>query len=393
MVYRKMISIHSEDRDIIKYPNSAEFEINLPQDLTNVVSATLQSWSFPSNSYNFSKEYNNVYLKFQINEPYDPVDNLPDTSGNIPIQDFYNLQYAIFRALSFNKYNFFEIAIEDGFYDQYTLATELTNQMNNIVTEYIINYFLTNPENIPDLSGNYNYYYENFVTNGGYSEFIMVYNDINLKLWFGNKSSGFLILCNGDTYLNCGKNKLPELNSDLPYYLGFTKDSYQSVETVNGYSRFFYIDTSTGKYNGGYWLMANPKLTNCKSYVIEPPNKLNLLKNPYIYMEIDTMNNIDETSPYDTNYYTSHTNNTNSRVNSAFVKVPLLGLPFSQWYDANSSSYKVWNPPAERINKINVKLRYHNGMLVDFGNNSFSFTLEFLIYIPQISKKYTLYTP
>ena len=46
---RKFISISSEDRDITKYPNSAEFEMLLPQEYLNVSSARLYSWSFPSN--------------------------------------------------------------------------------------------------------------------------------------------------------------------------------------------------------------------------------------------------------------------------------------------------------------------------------------------------------
>ena len=55
MVIRKYVSIHSEDRDILKYPNSSEFEIELPQDYLNVLSVRLESWSFPSNYSTFSK--------------------------------------------------------------------------------------------------------------------------------------------------------------------------------------------------------------------------------------------------------------------------------------------------------------------------------------------------
>jgi len=51
---QKFISIHSEDRDISKFPNSALFEIELPQDYLNVVSARLSSWSFPANYNVFS---------------------------------------------------------------------------------------------------------------------------------------------------------------------------------------------------------------------------------------------------------------------------------------------------------------------------------------------------
>jgi len=35
MIYYKYVSIHSEDRDILNYPNSSEFEIELPEDIVN----------------------------------------------------------------------------------------------------------------------------------------------------------------------------------------------------------------------------------------------------------------------------------------------------------------------------------------------------------------------
>ena len=33
---RKLITIHSEDRDITKWPNSNHFEVTIPEDLINV---------------------------------------------------------------------------------------------------------------------------------------------------------------------------------------------------------------------------------------------------------------------------------------------------------------------------------------------------------------------
>ena len=55
LFYKKYVSIHSEDRDILKYPNSSEFEITLPEDLLNVSSLRLVNWSFPSNYNTFSQ--------------------------------------------------------------------------------------------------------------------------------------------------------------------------------------------------------------------------------------------------------------------------------------------------------------------------------------------------
>ena len=41
------------------------------------------------------------------------------------------------------------------------------------------------------------------------------------------------------------------------------------------------------------------------------------------------------------------------------------------------------SPPAERIRKIKVKLRYHDGQPVDFGVFDYSFMLEFNFLRPQ----------
>ena len=42
---RKLVTIHSEDRDILKFPSSSEFEIEMPQDYLNVYSAKLSTVS------------------------------------------------------------------------------------------------------------------------------------------------------------------------------------------------------------------------------------------------------------------------------------------------------------------------------------------------------------
>ena len=68
--YKKYVSIHSEDRDLFKFPNSSEFEIELPEDLLNISSIKLTDWSFPSNYDVFSSTNNNLTLLFKIDNPY-----------------------------------------------------------------------------------------------------------------------------------------------------------------------------------------------------------------------------------------------------------------------------------------------------------------------------------
>jgi len=124
--YKKTVSIHSEDRDILKYPLSSQFEFTLPQDYLNVQSVKLSSWSFPFNMNVFSASNNNVSLTFKINKSYNP--------GEFDVPDI--LQNAIFEALYnyYNDGNYFSITIETGNYKYLQMATELQNKMNHVVT-------------------------------------------------------------------------------------------------------------------------------------------------------------------------------------------------------------------------------------------------------------------
>ena len=70
--YKKYVSIHSEDRNMIKYPESSDFEFELPEDVYNVATLRLVSWTFPANYNTFSILNSNVTMTFQISNPYNP---------------------------------------------------------------------------------------------------------------------------------------------------------------------------------------------------------------------------------------------------------------------------------------------------------------------------------
>jgi hypothetical protein len=44
---RKLLTVHSEDRDINKWPNANHFELQLPQTYTNVETIALVEYNFP----------------------------------------------------------------------------------------------------------------------------------------------------------------------------------------------------------------------------------------------------------------------------------------------------------------------------------------------------------
>jgi hypothetical protein len=149
--------------------------------------------------------------------------------------------------------------------------------------------------------------------------------------------------------------------------------------------RFFYGDVFPG--DNGFWLLPNNKLIHSNVYWVECVYKINLMGPAYMYMELNGHNCIDETSPYNVSEFTLKTNGTNGVVNSAFAKMSVPTTPISQWFDRDSLPYKFYYPPADRIRRFKVKIRYHNGQIVDFGIFNFSFMLEFTTLLPQILRK------
>jgi hypothetical protein len=192
---------------------------------------------------------------------------------------------------------------------------------------------------------------------------------------------------------------LPEYaNWGLPSYLGLTKCPSIALPALkNKYTglidlpKFSYINSSYS--TGKYWLVPDPEYVDTNVYYLEAPLKINLMGDAYFYMEIFGMNNLDETSPFAISPFTLHTNETNGVVNSAFAKISVPTTPLTQWFDNSIDSYKWYNPPAERIRKLKIKLRYHNGILVNFGSFEYTFTLQFNLFRPQIQKKYNMYIP
>ena len=378
--YKKYVSIHSEDRDFIKYPSSSSFEIELPEDYLNVSTVRLVDWTFPANYSTFSPLTSNITMTFLINNPYNP--------GEHEYSD--SLQEAIFTALYNNKTNNYSIIIEEGFYNPDQMSTELTNKFNEAVTIVIKKYFTDNI-----IVPGYSDLLAQFISSGGYNQFVVVYNTVGQKLWFGNKSSGF-ILTNSTSIINdylsskCDLPKLPDFSSwGLPGYLGLDRCDIESTSKPDFVPRFYYGDVYPG--DNGYWLL--PDLPTAQVSFIMATYKINLFGISYMYMEIDGLNNIDETSPYNISNFTLTTNKTNGIVNSAFAKIAVPTTPMSQWFDREALPYKLYLPPAERIRKLKIKLRYHNGQQVNFGVFNYAFTLEFSLYSSQQLREYKLFQP
>ena len=382
IIYKKYVSVHSEDRDILKYPNSNQFEIEMPEDITNVYSLRLINWTFPANYNSFSILNSNVLMYFKITNPYNPGENM-----------VYNpLEQAIFECLYKSTNKPFDILIQEGFYNPTQMVTELQNKFNYAVTQRIQVYL--NENSLTDLLLQFN-------TEGGYTKFVIVYNEVSNKIWFGNKCDEFMLDNEAlllkeaivSNVLCASRAQLPEFDFwGLPSNLGLNRCNTTAISGKNSVTgepftpRFFYGNVNNG--DDGYWLLPIPGLKNSVVYFIEPPYKINLMGPAYFYMELAGNNCIDETSPYSVSKFTLTSNVTNGITNSSFAKIGIPTTPISQWFDRESLPYKMYWPPADRIRRLNVKFRYHNGQLADFGAFPFSFAIEFTQLMPNQPRKF-----
>jgi len=67
---RKLISVHSVDRDYQKWPNSNHFGVDLGEAFHNVQSMRLINFSVPANNYTFSTAYQNTKMSFTYQHNY-----------------------------------------------------------------------------------------------------------------------------------------------------------------------------------------------------------------------------------------------------------------------------------------------------------------------------------
>lgn len=176
----QIMSIHSEDRDITKYPLQSNFSVELPQVFRNVISLELYDITLPTYYYNISEILQNTSLWFSIPEFFtDPIE-LKMVSGNYTITNF--IKSFIFSINDATGKKLFSIGV-------YGLPTTI------------------------------------------YTSFDASYNDITNKITIYNNSHSFIFWCEkkSDYIDDCLYNNFNLLIYwGLPFNLGFNKERYIS---------------------------------------------------------------------------------------------------------------------------------------------------------------------
>ena len=359
---RKLISIHSEDRDIKKWPDSNHFEVILPEPMINVQSMRLLDILVPVNFYSFSSTQQNTKMFFSV----------------IPNKDISGAYPTLYTDLSNSVITPYEITIQDGFYAANELAVELENRMN------------TRLQTI-DTSFNYNY-------------FVCYYDNVSQKIWFGNnRGDGFnLEFQLQSTYVLPNNENVIDWNNytkwGLGFYLGYDKLKYTATASTSDI--FFYYTTATDsagvKQHLPYKWLNTADSTTGIVYYSKPPYVLKINGDKCIYLELNKYNSYDELYPFSQATTNVLNNDFGGKVNSAFAKIMITTTPFNESFESSNgflNNMSFFNPPMERLSKLEFKFRYHNGRLVDFQKYPFHFTVEVNSLRNEIQKSYNVRTP
>lgn len=259
--YMKHVSINSNDRNTIQYPNSSEFEIEMAESLENISEIRIIDAQFPPILYPFSDYHENTHL-------------------------------IVIRSNTETH-----ITIDSGYY---TLQT-LKEKLNTKLTPFDI---------------------------------LVMYDDITQQITFYSTES---FSFKGDGLLN---------------RLGINPQNANSIlTTINHY----------------------------QSYAITSEFPVDTEQINTIYIELNGQNCIDEWLPFNQSNRTTKTPQTNGVVNSAMRKIHLNDVNPVPY---NIIPYKKYSPPAERMRKLKIKIRYHDGKLVPFGNKPYNLTIEFKLIQP-----------
>lgn len=351
---RRLVTIHSDDRDINKWPFPNNFEVTLPEPITNVDSMRLSEIKLPSNCYSFSNELQNTKMVFSLTSR--------NSGWNGVIGPL--LQNAVTSGYKF------AVEIQAGFYNPTQLASELTYKMNKAVSDYI---------------------------GANYDKFVVFHDEVAMKFRFGNSADGFVLLF--DERMSYTLRQCEQANAwdrytewGLGSYIGFDKKQpyYSAAPTSANETTVGWTTPPT------VWLPSpSPPFTGT-AHLIIAPMVYKLLGESTVYMEVDRYNHIDELVPYPQNTNGLYNNDFNGSVKAAFAKIPVSSLPYSQFFDSmnnNLISSTHFSPPLERVQKLRFRFRNHAGALIDFQDFPFNFTIEFNCLQNEIGRQYSIRVP
>ncbi len=352
------------------------------------------------------------------------------------------------------------ITIPEGAYSPDNLANTIANKINEQIMSYanslghqllgltmlgaldVNNFgrmrkpFVSTPTTPSSPNGPYVLSGTPFYTGNSIKNFqpiVVKYNELTNNLLIGASEGSFHLLANEKipySFDKCSPNKFmfsQYTKWGLPYYMGFNKEIYDSIDINFDEDILLNDDSATNSqpldisnnpiknvflsnlngliiYNnqnsnwitpsGGsdivFYNQASPPSiisydatsgnANRTVSILSSPNNVSLMGEDCIYMEMEKFNNINEIYPFSERTNTMYNCDYGHKSDSAFAIIPLTQTPFgTELGNRTSMNTNVFisEPPIKNINRLEFKFRYHDGRLVDFKNLPYSFVLEF----------------
>ena len=418
---RKNVSVHSDDRDITKWARENQFAIKLPEAITNVQTIQLIDASFPINLPVFTNYEQNIKLWIELRPTLfgtcdaDVPDGEGPTSGTGEYTDYVRVGQYLNKHIpsqqegeepmtlpcmpciwseDYQLSALHEITISEGTYTGDELARELQFKINKHFECFFKD---------PKIFGS------KAVKKYKYDRFRVVYDKIEKRFKFGNTADDFKIYFDrpneykfntNPCIISCEPDVVYKNNSrwGLGWNLGFCKGIHGTsefdkkeidctCEIFLGWEQQILKKTPSETYTP--WVNVEPGFK--KGYYLFGTTCCNLTSTDIIYMELDCYNSSDELIPFPscTSSSVNSINSYGGSVNSYFAKIPIFGAASDNELNAGLNLYQSiisHNPfngkqflykPEERIEKLKMTFRYHNGNLVDFCNHPINFSLIF----------------
>tara|TARA_B100000085_G_scaffold34678_1_gene28520 strand:+ start:3942 stop:5015 length:1074 start_codon:yes stop_codon:yes gene_type:complete len=345
LFHRKIIAVHSQDRDINKWPKSNEFEVTLPIQYNKVNSIQLLSLQLPKN-YNIFSNYNeNTKIKF---------DN--DT-----------------------------IQINDGTYTPKQMCAMLENKLSSINVKYndVDMKFYFYSDNPFTISAGENITYNGLcVTNNVYNYTfnwgLPFYLGFEKKTYTSTTGTAYLIFDSDGTTSSIDSNKHVIISSvPAPVYgeedIYLEIDKYNYIDEIQPYS----INTNNNITDVSY--LSCVSLASLRGE--RSSNYKHITENNLKQKGIKCLN--------------KSSNDYNGIYNSSFAKIPIsVESGRTVIHDSaflNNIFYS--EPPIDKLSKLKFKFRYHDGRLVDFYNHPVSVTIGLGMFRDEYDKGNTIRFP
>lgn len=260
---------------------------------------------------------------------------------------------------------------------------------------------------------------EKFLDSGGYQHFKMIVDEVSTRFNLANTVDDFEIITDKENYyslevLNIINNIRDDFNTyqanldtttfmprqandcanveyyiddlkwGLPVYLGldgtevteeYKYDTGEFLETKGFYLPTYYYYNKTDSRYQPFKRPESGGFAHSSIFLLVPKFQLDVKGEPYFFMDLDRLNCIDEVAPYKENEFSEMNNMSTGNPNSAFAKLP-LSIQDEVAYSGSQITSKSYDPPLNRLSRLAIRLRFHNGRPVKFGIQPFSFVLE-----------------